>query len=110
MLLFQLDLVTFYHVFCFLLQELLSRTNLETHKLDLMAENTSLKLKVDTLDKDKREAQEKYTFAQVSRLLYLLLIIYMYTLYLFRQCNFTVCDYHEFNITSKFNQNACSPR
>ena len=51
---------------CFIfLQELLSRTNLETHKLDLMAENSSLKLRVASMDKDRQEVEEKYTFAQV---------------------------------------------
>ena len=44
---------------CCLLQELLTHTSLETHKLDLMAEISSLKLKLAAAEKDRRELDER---------------------------------------------------
>ncbi|XP_041071824.1 liprin-beta-1b isoform X4 [Carcharodon carcharias] len=41
-------------------QELLSRTSLETQKLDLMAEVSNLKLKLNTMEKDRLEYEERY--------------------------------------------------
>ncbi|XP_048404793.1 liprin-beta-1b isoform X14 [Stegostoma tigrinum] len=41
-------------------QELLSRTALETQKLDLMAEVSNLKIKLNALEKDKLEYEERY--------------------------------------------------
>ncbi|XP_048463398.1 liprin-beta-1b isoform X4 [Rhincodon typus] len=41
-------------------QELLSRTSLETQKLDLMAEVSNLKIKLSALEKDKLEYEERY--------------------------------------------------
>ncbi len=46
-------------------QELVSRTALETHKLDLMAEISTLKLKLATCDKDRRQMEDKLHMAQV---------------------------------------------
>ncbi|KAK3581545.1 hypothetical protein CHS0354_031887 [Potamilus streckersoni] len=46
------------------LMELLSRTSLETHKLDLMAEISSLKLKLATSDKERRELEERFRNSQ----------------------------------------------
>ncbi|XP_069760585.1 liprin-beta-1b isoform X9 [Narcine bancroftii] len=43
-----------------LLQELLSRTALETQKLDLMAEVSNLKIKLNTMEKDRLENEERY--------------------------------------------------
>ncbi|XP_078405523.1 liprin-beta-2b isoform X4 [Cetorhinus maximus] len=43
---------------CLVLQELLSRTALESQKLDLMAEISSLKIKLAGLEKDHRECDE----------------------------------------------------
>lgn len=51
---------------CCLLQELLTHTSLETHKLDLMAEISSLKLKLAAAEKDRRELDERCRSAQVS--------------------------------------------
>lgn len=51
--------------FC-LFQELLSRTNLETHKLDLMAEISALKLKLATSEKARCEFEQKVSEGQVS--------------------------------------------
>ena len=47
-------------------QELISRTTLETHKLDLMAEISNLKLKLATSEKDRREGDEKLGKSQVG--------------------------------------------
>ncbi|XP_051886031.1 liprin-beta-1b isoform X4 [Pristis pectinata] len=41
-------------------QELLSRTSLETQKLDLMAEVSNLKIKLNTMEKDRLEYEERY--------------------------------------------------
>ncbi|XP_069760578.1 liprin-beta-1b isoform X3 [Narcine bancroftii] len=41
-------------------QELLSRTALETQKLDLMAEVSNLKIKLNTMEKDRLENEERY--------------------------------------------------
>nr|KAG5700320.1 hypothetical protein BaRGS_002666 [Batillaria attramentaria] len=44
--------------------ELLTHTSLETHKLDLMAEISSLKLKLASTEKDRRELDERCRLAQ----------------------------------------------
>ncbi|NP_001082516.1 PTPRF interacting protein, binding protein 1 (liprin beta 1) S homeolog [Xenopus laevis] len=41
-------------------QELLSRTSLESQKLDLMAEISNLKLKLVSVEKDRKEFEERY--------------------------------------------------
>uniref|UniRef100_UPI00398E3D8D liprin-beta-1b isoform X5 n=1 Tax=Pristiophorus japonicus TaxID=55135 RepID=UPI00398E3D8D len=41
-------------------QELLSRTSLETQKLDLMAEVSNLKIKLNVMEKDRLEYEERY--------------------------------------------------
>uniref|UniRef100_A0A4W3JIC0 PPFIA binding protein 1a n=1 Tax=Callorhinchus milii TaxID=7868 RepID=A0A4W3JIC0_CALMI len=41
-------------------QELLSRTSLETQKLDLMAEVSNLKIKLTSMEKDRLEFEERY--------------------------------------------------
>ncbi|PIO39064.1 hypothetical protein AB205_0112090, partial [Aquarana catesbeiana] len=41
-------------------QELLSRTTLETQKLDLMAEISTLKLKLTAVEKDHTDFEDKY--------------------------------------------------
>ncbi|KAM4676936.1 liprin-beta-1 isoform 3-T5 [Discoglossus pictus] len=41
-------------------QELLSRTSLETQKLDLMAEISNLKLKLTAVEKDRSEVEDRY--------------------------------------------------
>ncbi|XP_063785219.1 liprin-beta-1 isoform X13 [Pseudophryne corroboree] len=41
-------------------QELISRTSLETQKLDLMAEISTLKLKLTTIEKDRGEFEDRY--------------------------------------------------
>lgn len=51
---------------CFCLQELLSRTSLETQKLDLMTEVSELKLKLVGMEKEQREQEEKQRKAEVS--------------------------------------------
>ena len=48
------------------LQEL-ARSNQETHKLDLMAEISSLKLRLASSDKDRADLRERLDFAQVRR-------------------------------------------
>ena len=50
----------------FCLQELLSRTSLETQKLDLMTEVSELKLKLVGMEKEQREQEEKQRKAEVS--------------------------------------------
>lgn len=50
--------------FCF--QELLSRTSLETQKLDLMTEVSELKLKLVGMEKEQKEQEEKQRKAEVS--------------------------------------------
>ena len=45
---------------------MLSKTNLETHKLDLMAEISNLKLRLATSDKERNELREKLEHATVS--------------------------------------------
>ncbi|XP_022377565.1 liprin-beta-2 isoform X6 [Enhydra lutris kenyoni] len=50
-------------------QELLSRTSLETQKLDLMTEVSELKLKLVGMEKEQREQEEKQRKAEVSELL-----------------------------------------
>ena len=49
----------------FLFQELLSRTTLETHKLDMMSEISQLKLKLATSDKKSKDMDKKLNDAQV---------------------------------------------
>ncbi|KAF6105591.1 PPFIA binding protein 2 [Phyllostomus discolor] len=49
---------------CFCLQELLSRTSLETQKLDLMTEVSELKLKLVGMEKEQREQEEKQRKAE----------------------------------------------
>lgn len=56
--------MTLISVFC--LQELLSRTSLETQKLDLMTEVSELKLKLVGMEKEQREQEEKQRKAEVS--------------------------------------------
>lgn len=51
---------------CLFLQELLSRTSLETQKLDLMTEVSDLKLKLVGMEKEQREQEEKQRKAEVS--------------------------------------------
>ncbi|XP_059834565.1 liprin-beta-1b isoform X2 [Hypanus sabinus] len=41
-------------------QELLSRTSLETQKLDLLAEVSNLKIKLNAMEKDRLEYEERY--------------------------------------------------
>lgn len=48
------------------MQELLSRTSLETQKLDLMTEVSELKLKLVGMEKEQREQEEKQRKAEVS--------------------------------------------
>lgn len=50
----------------FCLQELLSRTSLETQKLDLMTEVSELKLKLVGMEKEQKEQEEKQKKAEVS--------------------------------------------
>eukprot|EP00074_Homo_sapiens_P028696 NP_001338785.1 liprin-beta-2 isoform 7 [Homo sapiens] len=50
-------------------QELLSRTSLETQKLDLMTEVSELKLKLVGMEKEQREQEEKQRKAEVRELL-----------------------------------------
>ena len=52
----------------FYFQELLTRSSLETHKLDLMAEISSLKIRLATADNERRELEEKFRQSQVCRL------------------------------------------
>lgn len=47
-------------------QELLSRTSLETQKLDLMTEVSELKLKLVGMEKEQREQEDKQRKAEVS--------------------------------------------
>lgn len=47
-------------------QELLSRTSLETQKLDLMAEVSDLKIKLVGMEKEQSEYEEKQNKAEVS--------------------------------------------
>lgn len=47
-------------------QELLSRTSLETQKLDLMTEVSELKLKLVGMEKEQKEQEEKQRKAEVS--------------------------------------------
>lgn len=51
---------------CLFLQELLSRTSLETQKLDLITEVSDLKLKLVGMEKEQREQEEKQRKAEVS--------------------------------------------
>ncbi|XP_033753003.1 liprin-beta-1-like isoform X3 [Pecten maximus] len=44
--------------------ELLTRTSLETHKLDMMAEISSLKIKLASSDKDRRDLDERLKISQ----------------------------------------------
>nr|XP_022303538.1 liprin-beta-1-like isoform X5 [Crassostrea virginica] len=44
--------------------ELLTRTSLETHKLDLMAEISSLKIKLASADKDRRDLDDRLRLSQ----------------------------------------------
>lgn len=67
MLVYDLEICFFYFCFCFFvsLQELLSRTSLETQKLDLMTEVSELKLKLVGMEKEQREQEEKQRKAEV---------------------------------------------
>ena len=44
--------------------ELLTRTSLETHKLDLMAEISSLKIRLASADKDRRDLDDRLRISQ----------------------------------------------
>ncbi|XP_075182472.1 liprin-beta-2 isoform X13 [Anomaloglossus baeobatrachus] len=46
-------------------QELLSRTSLETQKLDLMAEISNLKIKLVGLEKEKNDCEDSYSKAEI---------------------------------------------
>lgn len=46
-------------------QELLTRSSLETHKLDLMAEMSSLKIRLATAENERRELEERLKQSQV---------------------------------------------
>lgn len=46
-------------------QELLSRTSLETQKLDLMTEVSNLKIKLNTMEKDRLEYEDRYNDTEV---------------------------------------------
>lgn len=53
--------------FLFILdQELLSRTTLETQKLDLMAEISTLKLKLTSVEKDRLDYEDRFRDTEVS--------------------------------------------
>ena len=47
------------------LQELLGKSSLETHKLDLMAEISNLKLKLASAERDRHEMRQSLTQAEV---------------------------------------------
>lgn len=66
---------------CF--QELLSRTSLETQKLDLMAEVSDLKIKLVGMEKEQSEYEEKQNKAEVSffRLIFFFFFSYLCLLY-----------------------------
>lgn len=51
----------------FLNQELLSRTTLETQKLDLMAEISTLKLKLTSVEKDRLDYEDRFRDTEVSK-------------------------------------------
>lgn len=54
--------------FLFILdQELLSRTTLETQKLDLMAEISTLKLKLTSVEKDRLDYEDRFRDTEVSK-------------------------------------------
>uniref|UniRef100_A0A8C9FYY2 Liprin-beta-1/2 coiled-coil domain-containing protein n=1 Tax=Pavo cristatus TaxID=9049 RepID=A0A8C9FYY2_PAVCR len=54
-------------LFLFILnQELLSRTSLETQKLDLMAEISNLKLKLTSVEKDRLDYEDRFRDTEVS--------------------------------------------
>lgn len=54
-------------LFLFILnQELLSRTSLETQKLDLMAEISNLKLKLTSVEKDRFDYEDRFRDTEVS--------------------------------------------
>lgn len=57
---------------CFCLQELLSRTSLETQKLNLMTEVSELKLKLVGMEKEQKEQEEKQKKAEVSAINHIL--------------------------------------
>lgn len=48
-------------------QELLSRTSLETQKLDLMAEISNLKLKLTSVEKDRVDYEDRFRDTEVSK-------------------------------------------
>lgn len=50
-------------------QELLSRTSLETQKLDLMAEISTLKLKLTSVEKDRLDYGDRFKDTEVSKIL-----------------------------------------
>lgn len=55
-------------LFLFILnQELLSRTTLETQKLDLMAEISTLKLKLTSVEKDRLDYEDRFRDTEVSK-------------------------------------------
>ena len=47
------------------LQELVTRTSLETGKLDMMAEMSAVKLKYAAMEKDRAEFEQRYYASQV---------------------------------------------
>ena len=49
------------------LQELLTRSSLEHHKLDLMAEVSHLKMRLAAAEKDRRDADDRFRALQVGR-------------------------------------------
>ena len=49
----------------FLLQDLLNKSSLETHKLDLMAEISNLKLKLASADRERQEMRQSLLQAEV---------------------------------------------
>lgn len=56
----------FTQIICLLLQELLCRTTLETQKLELMSEVSNLKLKLNSMKKERLDFDDGFRDSEVN--------------------------------------------
>ena len=70
----------FFYFFILLLQELLCRTSLETQKLELMSEVSTLKLKLNSMDKERLNFDDRFRDSEVHKLLLWIGILSVFSL------------------------------
>lgn len=87
-----LENVQFIQIIYLSFQELITRSSLESHKLDLMAEISSLKIRLATAENDRRELEERLRNFQVSSYCHLRHIFIPSACYMFVMYGFSKSD------------------